>query len=470
MNAFDHQFTFNDIIDGYSTVNWIKYPQTAPVKFQISIEDSSIRLLNGSCISSLQADLLDLAVAIHFADKFALPKKKRSINVRIDLPLRHPEIFSQNSQMLQNLLFWYTEDYWHFCFQNRKTRERKSERLPAGYLMPSDFFDFTEIALWSGGLDSLAGLQTRLLQRENRCFALIGTGSNNIMRKTQQQVFRTLHNLPHASGHLSFLHIPIKANYGNRYSQNWSHRARGIVFLLVGTVCALAIGFNKLHIYETGIGAINLPLPGGVGRDHSKAVHPISLIKIGDFISSTIGGLFSIENPFIFRTKAEMCNSFVGNPLPIFETISCDRLHREIYIQCGFCSSCLLRRQALAAAGIKDQTKYLIPHGRMAQQRHLSFWEKMNQQVNIIEKALNSLDPLSNLYLSYNDLPDIVSHMANGNTQIKDALEEKIIKLYRTYVQEWRSVGDSILDDMTHNKIYQDYLEDEKWQQMHLIN
>ncbi len=469
MNTFDYQFVFDDIVDGYSKVKLI-YRKSKSISFDISIGDAPIRLLSGKHISSLQADLLDLAIAIHFADKLAIPKKSRSIHVNLSLPLRHPDTFTENSSIIHDILFWYTKDYWHLQFQPRKSKQRESE-CHIGQLNLSSLAEFEEFALWSGGLDSLAGLQTRLLNSKGKRFSLIGTGSNKIMRKTQQQVFQSLHYLPHASGRLRFLHVPIHAKYGRRYSQNQSHRARGIVFLLIGAVCALSTKCNKLHIYETGIGAINLPLPGGVGRDHSKAVHPISLFKISNFISNVIKESFLIENPFIFSTKAEMCALLKYHPHLIFETISCDRLHREKYIQCGFCSSCLLRQQAIVAAGIKDKTKYLIPHGKRPQERHLSYWKLMNRQIYAIEKALSSQNPFFDLDMSYsNDLRDIIGCMDNLDERNNKATEEGVVRLYKTYVWEWQRFANIILDHMTHGNYHDHYLEDEKWQQMQLLN
>lgn len=471
MNSFDYLFAFDDIVDGYSNVNFINNLQSKSFSFDVSVDDENVRLLNGSCLSPLQADLLDLATAIHFADKLAIPRKSKAIQVQVTLPLRHPEIFANNSSLLQDLLFWYTRDYWHFQFFVRESQVRNSEQRLVGQLNLTYSPESSEFALWSGGLDSFAGLRTRLLDASSKNFTLIGTGSNNIMHKTQQQVFQTLRYLPHASGRLRFLQIPIRANYGARYSHNRSHRARGIVFLLIGAVSALSAGQNKLHVYENGIGAINLPLPGGVGRDHTKAVHPISLIKVGNFISSVIGEEFLISNPFIFSTKAEMCSSLKLSSHLIFETISCDRLHREKYIQCGFCSSCVLRRQALASAGIKDPTRYLIPHGKKPQERHMSYWRLMNQQVNTINKALSSSEPLFHLQMAFSsDLPDIVGHIADQDRLKRDVIEEKIVELYRTYVNEWLSSADSILDDMKGGKSHEYYLEDEKWQQMKLLS
>lgn len=467
----DYQFYFDDIVDGFSHVNLVDKLGSKTIDFDVSIEDNPIYFLSGRCLSTLEADLLDLATAIHFADKLAMPRKNRIISVHVILRLRNYEIFNDKNSLLQDLLSFYTGDHWTFEFRSRKSPKRQSEHPLSRQMSLPSVRDLTEFALWSGGLDSLAGLQNRLLRDGNKNFVLIGTGSNNIMRKTQQQVFQSLYYLPHSSGRMQFAHIPINGNYGGRYSQNQSHRARGIVFLLVGVACALNAGQNKLHVYETGIGAINLPYPGGVGSDHSKAVHPISLIKLERFISDVNSKAFMLENPFIFATKAEMCSSLKSTSQLIAETISCDRLHRERYIQCGFCSSCILRRQALASAGIRDQTKYLIPYGKKPQSWHLLYWQLMDKQVQKLDEDLSSPEPFFYLGKSYSsDLPDIVSNLAVRQGRDEKDIERELVRLFRTYVREWKGVANSILSTMKDNKYCEHYLEDKKWQQMQLIN
>ncbi len=470
MENFDYKYVFDDIIDGFSKVSLYKQGQNTPAYFEISINDSSIRLLNGNCLSPRQADLLDLATAINFADKLALPEKNKSIRIHLHLPVRHPRNLRKVEKELQDLLFWYTNDCWFFFFFSRNSKGRLSENHIRSFGI-NDNKKSNEIALWSGGLDSLAGLQSRLLENPNKNFTLIGTGSNTIMSKTQQQLFQAVHLTPHASGRLRFLNIPVHANYRNRYSNNRIHRARGVVFLLIGATCAISSGLNKLHVYENGVGAINIPLPGGVGRDHSKAVHPQSLIFIGDLVSKLVQDKFSIENPFLFSTKAEMCMSLLSYPHLIFESISCDRLHREKYIQCGFCSSCILRRQAISAAGIKDKTKYVIPHGKRVQSHHLDYWNLMNCQINEIDQVINSFKPWLNMLLKYsNDIPDIVSNLTEREIYSENEIREKLTRLYRTHVREWRSVEDTILTEITMTLGENDLLEDEKWHQMNLIN
>jgi hypothetical protein len=466
VNTFDYEFIYNDIIDGFSSVQLKKHGHQS-CSFFIAIDDIQFRLLLEGQLSSLLADLLDLAVAIHFVDKLALPRKQRPIQIKVCLPLRHPEIFKRFSQELTELLFHYTADFWSFQFSLRQAKARKAESSSDRLLNFNFESSPAEVALWSGGLDSLAGVQKRLVRHPQKQFLLIGTGSNNIIHKTQKQVFRDLFMLPHATRRLRFLNIPIKADYGQRFSQNKSHRARGIVFLFIGAVGAFMEKCNKLHVYENGVGAINLHFSGSVGRDHSKAVHPVSLFRLSKFISAILGNEFEIKNPFLFSTKAEMCNSLRDHSQLASETISCDRLHREKPIQCGYCSSCILRRHALAVADVEDTTSYLVPDKRKPEGRHLIYWRLMNQQVKQIDSALQAKDPWSILGQAYpNNLPQIVNCIDQQEADWKEDQQQNIINLYRTYVREWWSVANQLGNSIFFSE--KDYLEDEKWQQMSL--
>ncbi len=465
----DYTFIFDDIVDGYSSVSIRKSNRSTSDLFRISINESAICIYSGTKISALQADLIDLAVAIHFTDKLTPPRKKTSNNIHVRLPLRCPEIFNYKIELLSDLLSWYTRDNWQFNFVNRKSVKRNSERKNLT-LIDNPIHQFpVEYALWSGGLDSLAGLKSRMLENYEKHFVLVGIGSNRIMQSRQKQVFHTLNWLSKNNGRLHYLNVPIEANYGKRYFKNSTNRARGLVFILVGIVAAMANKKNRLNIYENGIGAINLAFPGGVGRDHSRAVHPRSLMKIENYINQIINCGFSIVNPFIFLTKAEMCSSLHEEPIPVFETISCDRLHREKYIQCGYCSSCILRRLSLVSANIIDRTKYFVPHGRNPEGRHLAYWRKMNEQVRVIKKGLDSDDDWVQLCIDYPDnLRETAIALAGSKRCEESCVINSILRLYRKYVNEWNN-SSSIIFQSLKNKNCDSLVEARKWRQMCLI-
>jgi 7-cyano-7-deazaguanine synthase in queuosine biosynthesis len=321
-----------------------------------------------------------------------------------------------------------------------------------------------EVVLWSGGLDSLVGLYSRLFANPSMNYTLLATGSNDIMNNVQHRIFNRLATQEKIAHHLKFIHIPIRLDDTKELPKNSNSRARGLVFLLMGAACALLEGQNSLSIYENGVGAINLPLPAGVGRDHSKAVNPISLLRVGNFVSKVIDASFQFQNPFLFVTKAQMYLSLKENPDLIAETISCDHLHRANPMQCGYCSSCLLRRQSLAAANIKDYTKYLVPHGRNVEHRDLVYFHYMSTQVEILDSSLNCPDSWRCLSKSYGDLPDIVDWISNSCKESRNELIKNLLGLYRTYVLEWENVRSLVKEQLITKMNHQKPQEEEAWQ------
>ena len=77
--------------------------------------------------------------------------------------------------------------------------------------------------------------------------------------------------------------------------------------MLLGSAYSYLRGHRVLHVYENGIGAINLPYrKSAVGLDHSRSVHPETLRRVGLLMTELIDENFKVRNPFLFHTKAEM--------------------------------------------------------------------------------------------------------------------------------------------------------------------
>jgi hypothetical protein len=331
----------------------------------------------------------------------------------------------------------------------------------------------SEVALWSGGLDSLAGLCNRLSAEPRGHYTLLGTGSNTILHNTQRQVAVGLRDK--FPGRIRLIQLPMQLDESAALRKEPSQRSRGFVFMLLGAACAYLAGKRSLHIYENGIGAINLPLRASeVGLDHTRAVHPLSLRDASNLVTELLGTQFNFENPFLFSTKAMMCQALVetGCVDLAFETISCDRLHREKPMQCGYCSSCLLRRQSLAVHGVEDQTCYIAtacvvesqapwqlplllkplknaaiarPVESQAPLRPKDAHRRaMLRQVEDLRALLSIRPPWGSLVCKYPKLADIVDQTAPSVGMAPEVMRERLVRLYQTYVCEWDSVRDRI--------------------------
>lgn len=448
MKPYDYIYEFSDITDKGSAVRMVIPKTNKSHNLQVYIKDSDF-LWHRQCPSfpDILADIVDLSVSVSLADWLSKHLNKNSHKIKLILPVRHPEVLSstQSIDLLESTLFWYTGDHWEFGFTKRIKCARNSERQ-----LHLSECSSPEVALWSGGLDALAGLYNRISASTNDNFTLFGTGSSKYTLGIQKKVYNEATS--HFGTFIKLVQLPFFINKARNIRKNESLRARGFSFLLLGVVCACLENQDTLYVYENGIGAINLPFRASeVGLDHSRSVHPISLLKIAELASFWLGKPFALHNPFLFHTKGEMCKTFnqqrVRDIIP--KTVSCDsKTRRKGYkIQCGYCSSCLLRRQSLVAAGVEDETEYVITHSRSSKPKDRVHFRAMQLQVDKLRIILNSDKPWYRLTKEYPILMDIVDRCLEEDGH--NCGSSKILQLYDNYVKEWdlakETVGKEIL-------------------------
>lgn len=437
----DYYFNFPDLTDKLEHVKVFHRYKNQWYSIVARVEDKTFTQTNTTELPSILADLVDLASAIYIADWLSPRRKSCSHDIHINLPLRNPVLFSQTQNLgeLSNLLHWYTQDRWHFEFCQRTKIGRLAERQPRLFqLYPVE--ERVETALWSGGLDSLAGLCNRINSQTAKRFTLLGSGSNLQIQGRQLEIVQHLRMVDPIR--IKLIQIPIQWEYvAEKPRTNDIFRARGLVFKLLGAVCALLEGQQNLYIYENGFGALNLPFRlSEMGTSHTRSVHPLSLIRTGKFVSKLLGIKFCYENPYLYMTKAQMCEAVKDKTDIAFQTITCDSRHRQANqpSQCGYCSSCLLRRVALINALGYDHTEYILTHGtiRPSLECHRHF-EAMQYQVMRLQEIFNSSNPWMHMLQRYSSLRQIVDHLSLDQGEASTVIEERFLQLYRCHVEEW---------------------------------
>jgi len=450
MNSFTYSYRFSDINDSSRYFAVDNYRDSESYQACIAVDDREF-LKTGRTIPANAADIVDFAVAVAAADRLSISKDDTRNSIHVVLPVRNPEAFSNSrtSKLISDILYWYTGDYWYFSFTKHSGLRRSSESQEC---LPFDLAHTPrEVALWSGGLDALAGLYNRLNQFPETHFTLLGTGSSNIVHNNQKETIVAVERVATFLGRTKLIRIPIKITQTIEHQKNRQLRARGFVFLLIGTVCAYIEGQDLLNVYENGVGAINLPYRASeVGLDHARSVHPISLLDMSTLASELLGVRFSLQNPFLFSTKAQMCEQLVNNGMieMIHKSISCDRLRHEHPMQCGLCSSCLLRRQSLAVLGVEDPDNYVATahrdYGQDSQSFDTSHLRAMVSQVETLRKILSMDNPWDKLSRRYTTLMDTVDRTAQHQGLSTFAMQQKLLEMYGRYVTEWDLVGPAI--------------------------
>lgn len=451
--ANDYTLIFSAVQNDNGFVRFINETNGEEEKIGISIDDHDFQCRTQKVLPPIVADLVDIAVSIHTTDRLTeQPSDKNQTRIRVILPVRNPEVLNSPNVIdsVSRLLYWATGSRWIFEFIKRVEVGRAVERQP---LLLSADPHVDEVALWSGGLDALAGLCSRLQQDNSRMFMLFGTGSSDNVYARQRNVFKCVQSA--FPNRINLCQVPLRFSNSESHSKNKFSRARGVVFTLLGSAYAYLMGHRTLYLYENGIGAINLPYrKSAVGLDHSRSVHPLSLIQVSGVVSEILKEDFRVRNPFLFWTKGEMCQalSHSDERTLVISTTSCDSPHRKKYVQCGYCSSCLLRKQSLAAAGIKDPSRYVVPHGKPPASDTKLYLRHMQKQVSIIKQILStekdSMLKWQALTQRFPELDDISDRLGNNNAAEIFDIRRKLLRLYQTYVSEWDAVESQFAFDV----------------------
>jgi hypothetical protein len=307
-------------------------------------------------------DLLDVAAYVYAADQAlsrgSLQDAGFGARWRRDLafavPVRAPDFWDRPEvrDALVGALSFLSEDRYAFSFEPARDR-----RPAQSYLGPGagggDWDGIEEVILFSGGLDSLGGAVTEALL-ERKKVVLVNHRSTGKLAPRHRQLVDLLGQM--AQGACP-LHLPVRANKDRALTKDHNQRTRSFLYASLGAAVAAALGRRRLRMYENGVVALNLPPAGQVvGARASRTAHPQTVNALGKLFTLLAGRPFAVENPFLWRTKAEVleliaqadCGDLIAHTTSCGGTLGSSLQHPH----CGVCSQCLDRRFAVLAAGL----------------------------------------------------------------------------------------------------------------------
>jgi hypothetical protein len=218
-----------------------------------------------------------------------------------------------------------------------------------------------------------------------------------------------------------------------------TQRCRSFLFASVGGVVATAMGASTIEVYESGVGAINMPLMAGmVGSKATKGCHPWFLCLMSGLMTLIAGREISFVLPFLEKTKAEVVGTLAEEGLDELarSTVSCVHypLRERAHKQCGICLACIFRRQALTLAGIEepgDSYKYDI-FGTPRQDTSVAA-----NATEFLKAFLVQVSKLSELE-SRTEVPWFLRRHLIGTGVVQDGQPlTPFVDLYRRYRNEW---------------------------------
>lgn len=228
----------------------------------------------------------------------------------------------------------------------------------------------SEVALFSGGLDSLCWAATRATAGDsNRELLLVRFREINLSQ-LQQQVFTSVKRL--APGRRPQLHKISQTLHGDNDPRRYepSSRTRGLLYIAAAVRAAAAHGVSTVHVPENGQLALNPPLtPARIAACSTRSVHPWTLHHLNALlrtVNDTRRDLVQVVNPFARLTKGEVCAAGLTAGLTtadLANTVSCGyspmrRKDGPKIANCGSCFPCLVRPSGLLHATNADETHY----------------------------------------------------------------------------------------------------------------
>jgi 7-cyano-7-deazaguanine synthase in queuosine biosynthesis len=296
------------------------------------------------------------------------------------------------------------------------------------------------ICLYSGGLDSAAGLVRRIGEVSSQeIVPLLVRHQSSQEIQVEGQILA----IKLAKGiELRPLILPFWMQQPEKLAkEETTQRSRSFLFCSAGGVAGAILHAEAIELMESGIGAINVPLMTGmVGSKATHSSHPSFLKSFSELLNMVADREIAVRLPHLFLTKAELVKSLVDAGLAelIGKTSSCVHypLRDPEVRQCGICPACIFRRQAIWAAGAKDQDREYEYDLFSAASGSIPA-KKMGD----IKAFLWQVEKLSPLDHS-NQLPDFVlRHLrATGLTSNVDPPSDAVIDLCRRYRREWMAL------------------------------
>jgi 7-cyano-7-deazaguanine synthase in queuosine biosynthesis len=312
------------------------------------------------------ADLLEMAAFVYAADQLVTRGGSRSFEYglawrrrfRFEIPVRALDVWQRGpvQRALAEVLSFLSDDDYEFGF-TRLTDPPPLSRYLFGGPGPEGGQAHQEVALFSGGLDSLGGAVREILQGKRRIVLVSHRPVSKVYSRQRRLVAAIAERLPNR--HLRPLHIAVQVNKGKALGRDFTQRSRSFLFAAVAAVVARVFGLPRIRFYENGVTSLNLAIsPQVLGGRASRTTHPRVLEGFGRLFSLLFGCDFKAENPFLWQTKAEVLGEIktAGHGALCALAGSCTHTWAETTerTHCGRCSQCVDRRVAALAAGLEE--------------------------------------------------------------------------------------------------------------------
>jgi len=303
-------------------------------------------------------DLLTIAMAVYAVD-IRVPRSTAddgwTREIVLHAPVFDPSTWTVLSPLLRRALDFLTGDSWTFEFRERHPRTPSEVPPKKKHVVKA-----TDVELFSGGLDSLAGAIDLL--ESGRTVVLAGHYGAGVTNSVQQNVLSALQAHYDRQVVPCMFHVqPLKAADAEGEQ---SMRSRSFLFLSLGVAVVSALDQGRtLTVCENGLISLNVPLTNPrIGSWSTRTTHPHFIALFRELLAG-LGLAVVVALPARFETKGELLSRVPNQGLlhtvaPL--SMSCSHPEQGRFRKmspgnhCGYCVPCIVRRASTAQARVPD--------------------------------------------------------------------------------------------------------------------
>ena len=308
-------------------------------------------------------DLLELATYVYCADRRISRGLKNNLeyhgwsrSFHFVVKVRDFDFWIRSEvkeKLKEALLFMSGDRAYHFTFQ------------PGHSTPPASLFDTetalierqsnTKVILFSGGLDSLAGVVECLENSSDRLWLISHQSGQPKTKKTQRQLIRALHRCyPNRIEYYKF-----ECSLQRIRAIEETQRTRAFLYTSIAYALSCVLPQREILVYENGITSINFPKrQDQMNARVSRTTHPRTIALLENLFSEIHESKIKITTPYLWKTKTDIFQTLgqVGRQGLITSTVSCSQTFQHLgqVTHCGGCSQCIDRRFAAYGAELDD--------------------------------------------------------------------------------------------------------------------
>ena len=307
-------------------------------------------------------DLLEIAAYIYCADRMRKRGSTSAVeyhawarSFHFSIKVRDHAFWARSdvAKCLSGALQFMTGDRsYRFSFESGHSTP-KTNLFDDEEFLVSEYRPLT-VALFSGGLDSLAGVIDRLEMTDEK-LCLVSHQSQPGTVRTQQKMAAAL------KGRYSdrIFHYRFKCNLKNTRAAEETQRSRAFLYTSIAFAIAQAFGQDGFFVFENGITGFNFPRRSDLtGARASRTTHPKTIHHLNELFSLVFEGAMQIRLPFLWKTKTDVMSLLRNGPHSelIPSSVSCSKTFQNLGMatHCGGCSQCVDRRFAAYASKTDD--------------------------------------------------------------------------------------------------------------------